>query len=111
MRPWLSILIPVYDVERYLEECLASVLAQRLADVEVVVVDDASTERSPALLDEISRRSPHPIDRIRHERNQGVSAARNTLLDAATGTYCWFLDSDDALTPGKRVDAASAPAR
>jgi glycosyltransferase involved in cell wall biosynthesis len=100
MRPWLSILIPVYDVEQYLGECLSSVLAQRLEGVEVVVVDDASTDRSLALLEATAARSPHPIRVLRHERNRGISAARNTLLEASSGSYIWFLDSDDALTDG-----------
>jgi len=100
MRPWLSILIPFHNVEEYLGACLASVLAQELEQVEVVALDDCSTDRSLALLQEIAARSVHPIRIVRHERNQGVSAARNTLLDAARGRYVWFLDSDDALSEG-----------
>ncbi|MCE9601142.1 MAG: glycosyltransferase [Gemmatimonadetes bacterium] len=100
MRPWLSILIPVFDVEPYLAPCLSSVLAQRLDGVEIIAVDDRSTDGSLALLEAAAARSPHPIRVVRHEVNRGISAVRNTALEAATGRYIWFLDSDDALTEG-----------
>ena len=100
MRPWLSILIPVYDVEPYLGECLSSVLSQRLEGVEVIAVDDRSTDGSLALLERAAATSPHPIRVLRHERNRGVSVTRNTLLDAASGDYVWFLDADDAFAEG-----------
>ena len=100
MRPWLSILIPVYDVAPYLGECLSSVLSQRLEGVEVIAVDDRSTDGSLALLERAAATSPHPIRVLRHERNRGVSVTRNTLLDAASGDYVWFLDADDAFAEG-----------
>lgn len=100
MRPWLSILIPVYDVEAYLGPCVSSVLAQQLDGVEIIAVDDRSTDGSLALLEATAASSTHPIHVIRHERNRGISAARNTLLEAASGRYIWFLDSDDLLTDG-----------
>lgn len=100
MAPWLSILIPVYNVQDYLVECLASVIQQCDAQVEVIVLDDKSTDDSLRVLTEFSNTSSHPLKILQHHTNLGISAARNTLLEAATGDYVWFLDSDDALVDG-----------
>lgn len=103
---WLSVLVPVFNVEPYLEECLASVIAQveqlggAQAGVEVLVLDDCSTDGSAALMQALARRWPGQLRLMAHERNQGLSAARNSMIDAATGEYLWFLDSDDKLLPG-----------
>ncbi len=99
MAPWLSLLIPVYNVEPWLEACLASVFDQDLAGVEVLVVDDCATDGSPALLQSWAARHPGPMRVIRHERNSGISATRNTLVEASRGRYLWFLDADDVLMP------------
>jgi hypothetical protein len=111
--PWLSVLIPVYNVLPYLRECLDSVREQADDGVEILLVDDCSTDGSAALMQELAAQD----DRIRclaHECNSGLSAARNTLLEAARGEYVWFLDSDDFLAPGaiaglKRIVQAQAP--
>ena len=100
MNPWLSILIPVYNVEAYLEECVESVLSQCDASIEIIILDDRSTDGSFQLINRIVKNSSHVIKIIQHEENCGISAARNSLVAAATGEYLWFLDSDDALTPG-----------
>ena len=99
---WLSILVPVYNVEPYLEECLGSVIAQLPAEggVQLLVLDDRSTDGSWALMQRLAGRWPGRFELLRHERNGGLSAARNTMIDAATGDYLWFLDSDDRLLPG-----------
>ena len=99
-KPWLSILIPVYNVEAYLRECLETVVLQILPGVEVIALDDCSTDNSHQLLQEFAEDSIVPITILRHDHNRGLSAARNTLLDNARGDYVWFLDSDDALHPG-----------
>lgn len=100
-RPWLSLLIPVYNVEPWLEACLASVFTQDGLDgVEVLAVDDCATDGSPAVLAAWSARHPGPLRVIRHERNAGISATRNTLVEASRGHYLWFLDADDVLMPG-----------
>lgn len=99
-KPWLSILIPVYNVEAYLHECLESVVLQILPGVEIITLDDCSTDRSHRLLQEFAEDSLVPITILRHDQNRGLSAARNTLLDNARGDYVWFVDSDDALHPG-----------
>lgn len=98
--PWLSILIPVYNVSRYLDDCFNSILCQVDVGVEVLVLDDCSTDDSLQQLRRIAECSGHPIVVLQHERNRGISAARNTLINKATGEYIWFIDSDDALNTG-----------
>lgn len=93
----LSIIVPVYNVEQYLECCVRSIVAQELADYEIILVDDGSTDKSGWLCDELQRR----FDNIRviHQSNGGLSAARNTGLSVAQGRYITFVDSDDELYP------------
>ncbi|ROR21682.1 glycosyl transferase family 2 [Comamonas sp. BIGb0124] len=101
-RPWLSILIPVYNVEDYLTACIESVMSQldpAAGPVEVLAVDDVSTDGSARLLQTLCARHS-ALQACAHDRNRGLSAARNTLLDRARGDYIWFLDSDDLLMPG-----------
>lgn len=98
--PWLSVLVPVYNVQDYLEECLASVIEQGAEGVEILVLDDASTDGSRALMDRLAARWPGRLHLHHHAANQGLSAARNSLIDVARGDYLWFLDSDDKLLPG-----------
>jgi glycosyltransferase involved in cell wall biosynthesis len=95
--PWLSILIPVYNVQDYLKECLHSVLAQVDEGVEIITLNDVSTDQSLDVLNEIQRASAHPITIMQHTKNQGLSASRNSMLDVAQGEYIWFLDSDDMI--------------
>lgn len=108
--PWLSVLIPVYNVEAYLAECVESVMAQAGEGVEVLLLDDGSPDGSWALMQALSGRWPGRLWLLQHERNGGLSAARNTLIDAAQGEYLWFLDSDDKLLPGA-IDALRAIVR
>lgn len=92
-QPLVSIIVPVYNVERYVDECLASIRAQSYANLEILLVEDCSTDGSLQALE------PHLEDPrvrlIRHERNSGLSAARNTGIEAASGDYVMFVDSDD----------------
>ena len=99
-RPWLSILIPVYNVQAFLGECLTSVLTQDLDGVEILLLDDASSDGSARLMGELAQEARHPVRLLSHTHNQGLSAARNSLLEASRGDYLWFLDSDDLLLPG-----------
>lgn len=99
-KPWLSILIPVYNVADYLQECLHSVVMQFIPGIEIIVLDDCSTDSSLELLQRFVESSSVPMTILRHSHNRGLSAARNTLLDNARGDYLWFLDSDDALQEG-----------
>ncbi len=101
--PLLSIVVPVYGVEAFLRECLDSIYTDvpvtEAAAVELVAVDDASPDRCGQLLDEYA--ADHPGVRVLHlPRNVGLGPARNAGLDAATGRYVWFVDSDDRLPPG-----------
>ncbi|MFY7867489.1 glycosyltransferase family 2 protein [Roseateles sp.] len=102
-KPWLSILIPVYNVEQYLGDCVDSVMEQLSEGVEVLLLNDASTDGSPALMQALAQRYPGRLQLLQHPRNAGLSAARNTLMEASQGEYLWFLDSDDLLMPGAIV--------
>lgn len=93
--PKVSFVIPVYKVEKYLPECLDSVLAQTFMDWEAVCVDDGSPDGCGKILDDYAKRDSRI--RIIKQENQGVSAARNKALSVAQGEYICFLDSDDAL--------------
>ena len=91
--PLISVVIPVYNVEKYLKECVDSVLRQTYQSYEIILVDDGSTDRSGKICDRYT-----DIDsriQVVHQVNGGLSAARNTGMDHATGEYIYFLDSDD----------------
>lgn len=98
----LSIIIPVYNVEAYIEECLDSVVAQSdaKANIECIVVDDCSPDGSMDIVRRFvdSYQGAVQFRLLRHEENRGLSAARNTGIDAATGDYLLFVDSDDYLS-------------
>jgi len=96
----LSIIIPVYNVEKYLEECLNSILNQDIDknNVEVICIDDGSTDKSGEVLDTFAK--THSNIKVIHKENAGVSAARNTGIDTAKGRYIWFVDSDDFICDG-----------
>ena len=89
----LSIIIPVYNVEKYLEECLNSVLEIKDIDYEVLIVNDGSTDNSQKIIDEYCKKD----DRIKSfiKENGGLSSARNYGLEKAQGDYIWFVDGDD----------------
>lgn len=100
----ISIIIPVYQVERYIERCLLSILSQDCKDFEIILVDDASCDGSMALARKVLENVDIPVSYLIHEKNRGLSAARNTGIDAAKGEYLLFLDSDDTMTEGA-IDA------
>jgi glycosyltransferase involved in cell wall biosynthesis len=93
----ISVVVPVYDVEDYLAECLDSVAAQTVRDLEVVMVDDGSTDGSAAIAERYAARDPR--FRLVSQANGGLSKARNTGIEVASGEYLAFLDSDDVLPP------------
>lgn len=99
-KPWLSVLIPVYNVSAYLVECLESIVLQAIPGIEIIALDDCSTDDSLAVLQNFAQNSLVPIQILQHPHNRGLSAARNTLLDEAQGDYVWFIDSDDKLNEG-----------
>ena len=91
-----SVIVPVYNVEDYLEACVASVIAQTCRDYELILVDDGSTDQSGAMCDRLAQQYHC---RVIHQENGGLGAARNTGIEAAQGDYLVFLDSDDFLSP------------
>jgi glycosyltransferase involved in cell wall biosynthesis len=100
MTPKISILVPVYNVAAYIERCAHSLFQQTLDSIEFVFVDDASPDDSIALLEKVVEEYPHrkmQVNIIRHPVNKGIGATRNTLLNAATGEYLMWVDSDDFL--------------
>jgi CDP-glycerol glycerophosphotransferase len=95
--PRVSVVVPIYNVEAYLRECLDSLAAQAVRDLEVVMVDDGSTDGSAAIAAGHAERDPRL--RLVRQANQGLGHARNTGVQAATGEFLAFLDSDDKLPP------------
>lgn len=91
----VSVIIPVYNVENYLERCVRSVLMQSYSDYEVILVDDGSTDRSGIICDHLA--STDPRIRVFHKENGGVCSARNMGIENAKGEYVYFADSDDEL--------------
>ena len=91
----ISIIIPIYNVEKYLPACVESILQQTYKNLEVILVDDGSPDRCPVICDELAQKD----DRIRviHQKNKGLSGARNTGIDNAQGDYLIFVDSDDTV--------------
>jgi succinoglycan biosynthesis protein ExoO len=101
--PTVSVLIPAYDAERHIVRAIDAALAQTLADIEVIVVDDGSTDRTWALIAEASRRDPRVIG-LRLPRNGGPAAARNAAIARASGRWLALLDADDAWTPDRLAE-------
>ena len=92
----VSIIVPVYNVEKYLRTCLDSILHQTFQDFELILVDDGSTDLSGHICDEYAAKDDRII--VIHKQNEGVARARNSALDVATGDYISFVDSDDWLS-------------
>lgn len=97
----VSIIIPLYNVSDYIEGCIKSVIQQTYPQIECIIVDDASPDDSIEKCNRLIADYQGPISFVvlRHEKNRGQSAARNTGMDEATGEYIYFLDSDDEITP------------
>lgn len=92
-QPKVSIIVPVYNVEKYLERCVQSLRNQTLRDIEILLVDDEATDSSPQLCDAFAKQDARI--RVFHKQNEGVGMARNTALNEASGEYIGFVDSDD----------------
>lgn len=95
--PAVSVVVPIYKVERYLAQCVDSILAQTLREIEVILVDDGSPDACPAMCDAYAARDPRV--RVIHQENLGAGPARNAGLAAARGEYVIFLDADDLYEP------------
>ena len=104
--PLVSIIIPVYKVEKFLDECVASVAAQTYANLEILLVDDGSPDNCPAMCDAWAARDPRV--RVIHKPTGGLSDARNAGIAGATGAYLYFADSDDTVAPTLVEDCLNA---
>ena len=93
MNPLISVIVPVYKVENYLNRCLDSIVVQKYDNFEAILIDDGSPDNCPQICDRYKERDSR--FRVVHQDNQGLSAARNKGLDLARGTYITFIDSDD----------------
>ena len=93
----ISIIVPVYNVEKYLENCIESILNQTFKDFELILVDDGSTDNSGKICDIYEKKDSRI--KVIHKNNEGLSSARNTGLDIACGKYVGFVDSDDSIHP------------
>ena len=93
----ISVIIPIYNVEAYLDECIASVIAQTYSNLEIILVDDGSPDNCPQMCDEWAAKDSRI--RVIHKENGGLSDARNAGIDIATGEYIAFVDSDDWIVP------------
>lgn len=93
MNSKVSIIVPVYNVEKFLEQCVNSILSQTYRNLEVILVDDGSPDKCPQMCDDYAARDQRI--KVVHKRNGGLSSARNAGLDVATGEYVMFIDSDD----------------
>ena len=95
--PKVSVIVPVYNIEQYLRECIDSILAQTLTDLEVICVDDGSTDRSPGILDDYASRDPRV--HVIHRENHGYGQSVNVGMDRAVGEYIGIVESDDRILP------------
>ena len=92
-----SVIIPVYNVEKYLEKCVTSVLKQTDSSTEIILVDDGSTDKSGALCDKLVQENTNRYIQVVHQENKGLGGARNTAIQHAKGEFLFFIDSDDAI--------------
>lgn len=93
----LSVIVPVYKAEKYLHRCVASILAQTFTDFELILVDDGSPDESGRICDDYALQDPRV--KVLHKQNGGVSSARNAGIDASSGEFVAFVDSDDYIAP------------
>lgn len=96
MKVIISIIVPVYNVESYLPMCIDSILSQTFKDFELILIDDGSTDESGKICDKYIKKDPRI--KVIHQRNQGLSAARNSGIEIAKGDFITFIDSDDKVT-------------
>ena len=91
----ISVIVPVYKVEKYLKQCVDSILNQTFPDFEVLLIDDGSPDSCPAMCDDYARKDPRI--RVFHKENGGLSSARNKGIEESRGNWLCFVDSDDYL--------------
>jgi glycosyltransferase involved in cell wall biosynthesis len=93
----ISVIVPVYNAEKYIKACADSILSQTYSNIELILVDDGSKDKSPQICDEIADKDSRV--KVCHQKNAGVSAARNKGMELATGEYVAFVDNDDIMPP------------
>lgn len=92
-QPKVSIIVPIYNVEKYLDRCVQSLMHQTLKDIEIILVDDGSPDNCPTMCDEYAKQDARI--KVIHKQNAGLGMARNSGIEIATGEYVGFIDSDD----------------
>ena len=93
----VSVIVPVYNVEQYLSDCLESICRQTLKGIEIIVVNDGSTDNSLSIIKSFQQK--YSNIKLINKKNGGLSSARNAGIDMAVGEYLFFVDSDDFITP------------
>ena len=91
----VSVIVPVFNVEKYLKQCIESILSQTYRNLEILLIDDGSTDSSGIICDQYGEKDQRV--KVVHKKNGGLSSARNMGIDAATGAYIAFVDSDDSV--------------
>ena len=97
MNSLVTVVIPIYNVEQYLDRCILSIINQTYKNLEIILVDDGSPDRCPNICDAYAKKDPRV--KVIHQENKGLGMARNTGIDHATGDYICFFDSDDYVEP------------
>lgn len=97
-KPFFTVVLPIYNVEKYLDRCINSILSQDFKDYEILLIDDGSPDNCPQICDRWEKKEKR-IKTI-HKKNEGLGMARNTGLENANGKYIFFIDSDDYILPG-----------
>ena len=95
--PLISVIIPIYNVEKYLDKCISSVVGQTYSNLEIILIDDGSPDACPQMCDNYAKNDARI--KVIHKNNEGLAAARNAGLNVATGDYIAFVDSDDWIEP------------
>ena len=95
--PLISVIVPVFNIEDYIKQCLSSLQAQTMKDIEIIVIDDGSTDNSGQICDSFAEKDPR--FKVIHKNNEGLSAARNDGIDISKGKYIMFVDGDDWVDP------------
>ena len=93
MNPQISVIVPIYNVEKYLAKCIDSIINQTLTNIEIILVNDGSTDNSRKIIDKYDKKDSRI--KVIHKKNGGQGSARNAGLDIAKGEYIGFVDSDD----------------
>ena len=100
----ISVVVPVYHVETYIERCVESLLQQTYSNLEIILVDDGGDDRCPQICDEYAKKDARI--KVIHKKNGGLSDARNAGMRAASGKYLAYIDSDDYIQPEKQPEAS-----